>query len=103
MPTDSETAKARSGSVQPVGSATRKPETLAEWIVAMSEAHPRAGIYFELGIMLHRDGGKCPGPFWGRMTVRDKLYRLGWQMANREALTPNAKLTDGGPVSTDCK
>ena len=66
--------------------------TLAEWVSRIRKAHPINGIMFECGIHRYRTGESRPyDNYLGRMNGGQTLYRLGWDMARRDALLSNEK------------
>ena len=58
----------------------------------MRDAHPIIWIDFQCGIDRYKAGGTRPyDNYWGRMAGGQTLYRLGWDMARRDALLSNGE------------
>ena len=65
--------------------------TIEEYVRGMRKAYPIIWINFQLGIDRYNAGeGRPYDNYWKHMSKSQELYRLGWDMARRDALLSNS-------------
>lgn len=62
-------------------------KSLEDYVRQMREAHPIIWPEFQAGIDRYKAGKSRPyDNYWGRMNKGQELYRLGWDLAQRDHL-----------------